>query len=155
MVNKWTQSVVKGNKGAMKENRSSEDQDVSKLILNYMKTMLRYSCIFTWSLKWTSLENGFFLYIPSYLKNLCPFFSLCCLYWASFSSCCILVLWIILSLTYEKQITLYPIFYTLVFSLKQPLYLKQFILFFKSKEPSSLPSNSMNLTKWFLSFRKL
>ena len=69
MLSKWTQSIVEGNEGEMKENRSSEDQDLSKLILNYMKIILRYSYKFKWSLKWTVLENEF-SYIPSLFKKI-------------------------------------------------------------------------------------
>ena len=74
MVSKWTQSVVEGNEGEMKENRSSEDQDLSKLILNYMKIILRYNYKFKWSLKWTFWENGF-SYIPSLFKKICVHYS--------------------------------------------------------------------------------
>lgn len=74
MVSKWTQSVVEGNEGEMKENRSSEDQDLSKLILNYMKIILRYSYKFKWSLKWTVLENEC-SYFPSLLKKICVYSS--------------------------------------------------------------------------------
>lgn len=112
MVSKWTQSVVEGNEGEMKENRSSEDQDLNKLILNYMKIILRYNYKFKWSLKWTFWENGS-SYIPSlFKKTLCSLFSLSHFYWANCSYFSTLVLWIILLITCEKQITLYSIFYS-------------------------------------------
>lgn len=52
----------------MKENRSSENQDLGKLILNYMKTILSHSCKFMWSLWWTYLGMDF-SHIPSLKKK--------------------------------------------------------------------------------------
>lgn len=52
----------------------------------------------------------------------------------------------------EKQLTLCYIFYFLISSLRHPLYMKVFILFFKSKGTFLLSSNSVYLAKLCMCF---
>lgn len=139
----------------MKENRSSESQDLGKLILNYMKTILSHSCKFMWSLWWTYLGMDF-SHIPSFKKK-----KLTALILLTFPSL-LKELFILLYFSvmdyfvndlWKANDSILNFLYFSFFLWNIP-YIWNDLFLSSNLKPSSLPSNSMNLTKWCLSFQE-
>lgn len=140
----------------MKENRSSENQDLGKLILNYMKTILSHSCKFMWSLWWTYLGMDF-SHIPS-LKKKKKLTALILLTFPSLLKELFILLYFsvmdyFVNDLWKANDSILNFLYFSFFLWNIP-YIWNDLFLSSNLKPSSLPSNSMNLTKWCLSFQE-